>query len=160
MARWIPTDLQREISKEKGEVLRCLRESIQDRRDSIQSGSDYGNDLLGLLLADRDKRLALKGRPPGELETEDEHITDQCRSFFFAGFDSIHTALSWATVLLAHYTDWQERIRAEVQETFRGEWPDGDQLLKLKQVMKCPFLSTFMIYHYFLTCHSLHNYVR
>lgn len=136
MARWIPEDLKREISKEKREVLRCLQDIIHGRRNSIQSGSyeSYGNDLLGLLLADRDRRLAVDGRPPGQLETEDEHITDQLRSFFFAGFDSAHTALSWATVLLSHYTDWQEQIRAEVQEAFQGASPDGDQLLKLKQV--------------------------
>lgn len=136
MARWIPSALKKEISKEKGEVLRCLRQIISGRRNSIQSGNyeSYGDDFLGLLLADRDRRLALEGRPPGDLETEDEHITDQCRTVFFAGQDTLYNVSQWAIVFLGHYTDWQERIRAEVQEAFQGGSPDGDQLMKLKQV--------------------------
>lgn len=138
MARWIPTALQNEISKEKEEVLRCYREVIQRRRKSIEPGNyeSYGDDFLGLILADRDRRLAIDGRPQGDMvSTEDEYIIDQCRAFCFAGSDTILTALSWATVLLGHYTDWQERIRAEIQEACPGgSSPDGDSLIKLKQV--------------------------
>ncbi|CAM6089902.1 unnamed protein product [Calypogeia fissa] len=138
LLRWIggPSALQRAIRNEKEELLKCLREIIQERRKSIEPGNveSYGGDLLGVLLADRDQRLAEKGRPPGEFETEDEHLTDQCRTFFLAGAETIHSALGWSTVLMAHYIDWQERIRAEVQEVFGDTPPNGDKLVKLKQL--------------------------
>jgi hypothetical protein len=66
MSRWIPTDVKKKIGKEKAELLSCLRDIIRERRKSIQPGNidSYGDDLIGLLLADRDKRLAAAGLQP------------------------------------------------------------------------------------------------
>lgn len=127
------------MSKARRDVLRCLREIIRDRRKSIDAGNyeSYGDDFLGRLLADRDRRLAVNGRPPGERETEDDQLTDQCRTFFFAGAESVQMTVCWAIVCLSFYSDWQDRIRAEEQQVLQDALPDGAQLAKLKQVRNC-----------------------
>ncbi|XP_060521270.1 cytochrome P450 9e2-like isoform X2 [Cylas formicarius] len=53
-------------------------------------------------------------------ELTDEDITAQAVIFFFAGFDSVSSAMTFATYELATHPDVQERLRQEIQETLNA----------------------------------------
>ncbi|KAL3694199.1 hypothetical protein R1sor_007850 [Riccia sorocarpa] len=110
--RRIPTKINKEIQKTRDQVTKSLMEIIDERRRAVKLGErdSYGDDLLGVILADGE---AHNSNPMFKKWT-DEQLVDQCRTFFFAGHDTVRVSISWVLIMLAHYTDWQQRIREEV----------------------------------------------
>ena len=105
-------------------------EIIQSRKDCVEIGrsSSYGNDLLGILLNEMQKK-----RDSG-FSLNSQLIMDECKTFFFAGHETTALLLTWAVMLLASNTSWQEKVRAEVKEVCNGETPSVDHLSKLSLV--------------------------
>ena len=112
------------------EVERLLMEIIQSRKDCVEIGrsSSYGNDLLGMLLNEMQKNK------DGGFSLNLQLIMDECKTFFFAGHETTALLLTWAVMLLASNTSWQEKVRAEVKEVCNGETPSVDHLSKLSLV--------------------------
>ncbi|KAL7141710.1 hypothetical protein ABFS83_08G071600 [Erythranthe nasuta] len=118
----------REIKSLKGEVERLLMEIIQSRQDCVEIGrsSSYGDDLLGMLLNEMQKKKSGDG-----FSLNLQLIMDECKTFFFAGHETTALLLTWTVMLLATNPSWQEKVRAEVKEVCGGAPPSPDQLSKL-----------------------------
>ncbi|XP_020217905.1 cytokinin hydroxylase [Cajanus cajan] len=123
-SRFLPNKYNREIKSMKKEVERLLMEIIESRKDCVEMGrsNTYGNDLLGILLDEIKKE-------GGGLNLQ--LVMDECKTFFFAGHETTALLLTWAFMLLASNPHWQEKVRAEVKEVFKGATPSVDQLSKL-----------------------------
>ncbi|KVI05294.1 cytochrome P450 [Cynara cardunculus var. scolymus] len=105
-------------SYEEGKQMISSREKTMDEDDSR-------NDYLGLLLkSHHDIHENFK------LSTQD--IIDDCKTFYAAGHGTVSLLLSWATLLLAIHTEWQEKAREEVRQVFGNENPTSEGIARLK----------------------------
>ncbi|KAL5581953.1 hypothetical protein UlMin_014395 [Ulmus minor] len=127
-SRFFPSKYNREIKSLKSEVERLLMEIIQSRKDCVEIGrsSSFGNDLLGLLLNEMQKKKSGNG-----FGLNLQLIMDECKTFFFAGQETTALLLTWTVMLLASNPSWQEKVRAEVKQVCNGEMPTIDHLPKL-----------------------------
>ncbi|XP_020223786.1 cytokinin hydroxylase [Cajanus cajan] len=126
-SRFFPSKYNREIKSLKMEVETLLMEIIQSRKDCVEIGrsNSYGNDLLGMLLNEMQKKKGSGNSINLQL------VMDQCKTFFFAGHETTALLLTWTVMLLASNTSWQDRVRAEVKSVCDGGIPSLDQLSKL-----------------------------
>ena len=110
-------------------------EIIQSRRDCVEIGrsSSYGNDLLGMLLNEMQKKK-LDGN--NGLSLNLQIIMDECKTFFFAGHETTALLLTWTVMLLATNPTWQNKVRAEVMAVCGSETPSFHHLSKLSLVRK------------------------
>ncbi|KAJ6861286.1 hypothetical protein NC651_037385 [Populus alba x Populus x berolinensis] len=129
-SRFFPSNYNRQIKSKKMEVDRLLLEIIQSRKDCVEIGrsSSYGNDLLGILVSEMEKK-----RSDG-FNINLQLIMDECKTFFFAGHETTALLLTWTVMLLASNPSWQEKVRAEVKEVCNGEAPSIDHLSKFNLV--------------------------
>ncbi|KAJ7971215.1 putative Cytochrome P450 [Quillaja saponaria] len=128
-SRYFPNKYNREIKSLKMEVERLLMEIIQSRKDCMEIGrsSSYGNDLLGMLLNEMEKKNSGNNGFSINLQL----IMDECKTFFFAGHETTALLLTWTVMLLASNPTWQEKVRAEINHVCNGEPPSVDHLSKL-----------------------------
>ncbi|MFQ6649251.1 hypothetical protein Gotur_022036 [Gossypium turneri] len=73
---------------------------VKKREDKVVTGEadNFGRDFLGLLVnayheADQKNRLSI------------QDLVDECKTFYFAGQETVNSLLAWATLLLAIHTD-------------------------------------------------------
>ncbi|EYU44640.1 hypothetical protein ABFS82_08G071700 [Erythranthe guttata] len=127
-SRFLPSKYNREIKSLKGEVERLLMEIIQSRQDCVEIGrsSSYGDDLLGMLLNEMQKKKSGDG-----FSLNLQLIMDECKTFFFAGHETTALLLTWTVMLLATNPSWQDKVRAEVKQLCGGAPPSPDHLSKL-----------------------------
>ncbi|KAI3813489.1 hypothetical protein L1987_18214 [Smallanthus sonchifolius] len=127
-SRFLPSKYNREIKSLKMEVERLLMEIIQSRKDCVEIGrsSSYGNDLLGMLLNEMQKKNGSNG-----FGLNLQVIMDECKTFFFAGHETTALLLTWTIMLLASNPSWQDKVRAEVREVCNGGSPSVEDLSKL-----------------------------
>ncbi|KAF6165777.1 hypothetical protein GIB67_012674 [Kingdonia uniflora] len=127
-SRFFPSKFNREIKTLKMEVERLLMEIIQSRTDCVEigRGTSYGNDLLGMLLSEMQKKQRGNGFTPNL-----QLIMDECKTFYFAGHETTALLLTWTIMLLATNPTWQDKVRAEVFEVCKGNTPALDHLSKL-----------------------------
>lgn len=119
-----------EIESEKLE--QRMRESIVGiikAREKVANGEveSLGNDFLGMLV-----KAKHDGDKSNRITVED--IVDECKTFYVAGHETTTSLLSWTALLLAIYTDWQEKARKEVLALFGHEHPTSDGIPRLKTV--------------------------
>ena len=109
------------------EVERLLMEIIQSRKDCVEIGrsNSYGNDLLGILLNEMQKK---------ETSLNLQLVMDECKTFFFSGHETTALLLTWTVMLLASNPSWQEKVRDEVKRVCNGGIPTLDKLSKLTMV--------------------------
>ncbi|XP_051148567.1 cytochrome P450 CYP749A22-like [Andrographis paniculata] len=106
-----------------------LQQGIRDRifqmikKKETEQGSRP--DFLGKLLeVNRDTEESMK------ISVED--IVDECKTFYFAGHETLTSLLSWTILLLSVHQEWQERARKEVTELFAGQKPDPEGISRMK----------------------------
>ncbi|MBA0647539.1 hypothetical protein Goklo_015392, partial [Gossypium klotzschianum] len=123
---WKPADMleSEELAKE---IQYCVMKMVKKREDKVVNGEadSFGNDFLGLLVnayhdSDENNRLLM------------EDLVDECKTFYFAGQDTVNSLLAWIVFLLAIHGDWQEKARREVIEIFSNQIPDSEGMSKLK----------------------------
>ncbi|VVB03564.1 unnamed protein product [Arabis nemorensis] len=129
---YLPTRLNFRIWK----LDRKLKNSVKKIVDSrLQSKSDYGDDLLGIMLKSyesekKDRKLSMK------------EIIDECRTIFFGVYETTSNLLTWTTMSLSLHQDWQEKLREEI---FKECGKDKILFHKLKLSLRLygpvPFLS-------------------
>ncbi|XP_052195439.1 cytokinin hydroxylase [Diospyros lotus] len=129
-SRFFPSKYNREIKSLKMEVERLLMEIIQSRKDCVEVGrsSSYGNDLLGMLLNEMQKRRENNNYG---FNLNLQVIMDECKTFFFAGHETTALLLTWTIMLLATNPSWQDKVRAELNQVCNGASPSVDHLSKL-----------------------------
>ncbi|CAI0451084.1 unnamed protein product [Linum tenue] len=136
-SRFLPSKYNREIKSLKAEVERLLMEIIQSRKDGVEigRGCSYGNDLLGVLLNqlqnNDDGKSGKNGGGSNKNGLDLQLIMDECKTFFFAGHETTSLLLTWTVMLLASNPDWQEKVRAEVNQVCGSQPPTLDHLPKL-----------------------------
>ncbi|XP_061348656.1 cytokinin hydroxylase-like [Gastrolobium bilobum] len=126
-SRFFPSKYNREIKSLKIEVETLLMEIIQSRKDCVEIGrsNSYGNDLLGMLLNEMEKKKGNGNSLNLQL------VMDECKTFFFTGHETTALLLTWTVMLLATNPSWQHKVRAEVKRVCNGGIPSVDQLSKL-----------------------------
>ncbi|CAK9167605.1 unnamed protein product [Ilex paraguariensis] len=126
-SRFLPSKYNRDIKALKTEVEKLLMEIIQNRKEGVEIGrsSSYGNDLLGMLLNEMQKK-----RDNG-FSLNLQVIMDECKTFFFAGHETTALLLTWTVMLLASNPSWQDKVRSEVNQVCNGGAPSVDHLSKL-----------------------------
>ncbi|XP_057784040.1 cytokinin hydroxylase-like [Salvia miltiorrhiza] len=130
-SRLLPSKYNREIKSLKSEVERLLMEIIQSRKDCVEIGrsSSYGNDLLGMLLNEMQKKKSGNG-----FSLNLQVIMDECKTFFFAGHDTTALLLTWTIMLLATNPSWQHKIRAQLNQVCDAAPLSVQHLSKLTQL--------------------------
>ncbi|GMI64310.1 PHYB ACTIVATION TAGGED SUPPRESSOR 1 [Hibiscus trionum] len=123
---WKSADLL-ESEKLTKEIRDCVMKIVKKREDRVVNGEAdrFGNDFLGLLVnayhdSDDKNRLSM------------EDLVDECKTFYFAGQETVNSLLGWTVLLLAIHEDWQEKARREVIDIFGNRNPDSEGVSKLK----------------------------
>nr|XP_043611061.1 cytochrome P450 714C2-like isoform X2 [Erigeron canadensis] len=62
-------------------------------------------------------------------------IVDNCKSIYFAGYETTATSASWCLMLLAKHSEWQERCRAEVFDICKDKLLDMTTLQSMKTIV-------------------------
>jgi len=109
-----------------------LHEVIADRQKAMKQGEakSFGNDLLGMMLA-----AASDGTDETAPEFNLASVFNNTKLFFFAGQDTVASALTFTLLQLARYPEWQDKARQEVLEVLgESDAFDGDAISRLKIV--------------------------
>ncbi|KAF7020347.1 hypothetical protein CFC21_033463 [Triticum aestivum] len=126
--KYLPTERNRRKWMLERNLKSLLTQIIQPRLAT----SEYGNDLLGVML---DSCIETKqGGKQVDLSLSMEEIIHECKLFFFAGHENTSLLLTWSVYLLSIYPEWQERLRKEVLKEFGRESPNPNALNKLKEM--------------------------
>jgi cytochrome P450 len=104
---------------------RIFFDIIKQRR----AEEDYGDDLLGRLLAARDD--------DGTGMTDDQ-VRDEVATIFLAGHETTALSLSFAMLLLAEHPEVQARVRAEVDTVL------GDRDATMEDVRRLPYVEAVL----------------
>ncbi|KAL5217012.1 hypothetical protein ABZP36_017696 [Zizania latifolia] len=68
------------------------------------------------------------------LAEAENFIVDNCKSIYFAGYESTAVTAAWCLMLLGLHPEWQDRVREEVQEVCGGRPVDSQSLQKMKNL--------------------------
>jgi cytochrome P450 len=112
MCRFLPTRENTLMQHLKSKINTLLHEIIDNRRNSstqTKTGSPYGDDLLGRMLA-----AASDGGDEDVLDFNLASVFNNCKLFIFAGQDTVAISILYTMMLLARYPEWQDRARQEV----------------------------------------------
>lgn len=118
---------------------------MHDRKMQNQKNdtNEKQSDLLQKILEGVASDTTLKASENGIFKFENkiksnQLIIDLCKNIYFAGSESTAFAVTWALLLLAIHPEWQQRVRAEIFDTFDNNSPhlfhDTNKLQKLKVV--------------------------
>ncbi|KAH0924554.1 hypothetical protein HID58_016810 [Brassica napus] len=138
---YLPTPLNLKIWKLDGKINNSIKRIIDARLKAKSKNveKDYGNDLLGIMLASSRSNETEKKMSTNE-------IIEECKTFFFAGHETTANLLTWTTMLLSLHQDWQEKLREEVlNECGKDKIPDSDNCSKLK-LMNMVLMETLRLY--------------
>ncbi|XP_062111321.1 cytochrome P450 CYP749A22-like [Humulus lupulus] len=109
------------------EIINSIKEMVSKREEKVMIGEEdsYGSDLLGGLIkayhdTNETQRISM------------EDLIDECRTFYFAGHETLNSLLAWTMFLLAMNTDWQEEVRKEVLNLLGQQNPNPESIAKLK----------------------------
>ncbi|KAH6802161.1 hypothetical protein C2S51_033607 [Perilla frutescens var. frutescens] len=112
-----------EIEAEKIEQrIKCaIMEKVRERERDGEFGSDYLGQLIKMRHeSDVKKRITT------------EQLVDEIMAIYGAANHTTASLLGWCFLLLATHTEWQEKAREEVKDTFGGNTPDSDGIARLK----------------------------
>ncbi|KDP22269.1 hypothetical protein JCGZ_26100 [Jatropha curcas] len=112
------------LGKEIDDLLLSI---IRDRKKS-KNGGKLQKDLLGFLLGENHEDGQL-----GKTLTTRE-LVDECKTFFFGGYETTALALSWSLLLLAMHPQWQNRLRDEIKQIIGDKEIDFSMLAGLKKM--------------------------
>ncbi|KAJ4727304.1 Cytochrome P450 [Melia azedarach] len=125
-SRYLPTKNNREIWKLDKEISSMILQVVQERSQS----SSHHKDLLQMVLEGAKTCGGYNG--VGLNISGDKYIVDNCKNIYFAGHETSAVTSSWALMLLAVHTEWQDRVRAEILRVCKDGCPDSDMLRSMK----------------------------
>lgn len=116
-------------------MVRSSLKCIIEKREKVmkEGGGARFDDLLGMLMESNYKEIQEheNNRSAGMSIKE---VIEECKLFYFAGYESISALLVWTMIMLSAHPSWQERAREEVLQLFGKNQPDYDGLSHLKIV--------------------------
>ncbi|CAM0872995.1 unnamed protein product [Alopecurus aequalis] len=92
----------------------------------VKESGDDRNLLRAILHSASSSQVGL-----GEAEN---FIVDNCKSIYFAGYESTAVTAAWCLMLLGLHPEWQDRVREEVMEACGGRPVDSQSLQKMKNL--------------------------
>ncbi|KAK8332502.1 hypothetical protein V6Z11_A10G144500 [Gossypium hirsutum] len=122
------------------EIKDLVIEIVKKRENKVASGEaeSFGSDFLGLL-------VKAFNNPDKKNKISMEDLVDECKTFYFAGQETVNALLAWAVLVLAIHSDWQDKARREVMEIFGSQNPHSEGLAKLK-IMSMIINETLRLY--------------
>ena len=129
--RFLPRKNNRAMWKLEEEINSMILKVVKQRTEA-----SYEEDLLQMILEGAKSNNGYYG--PSTDNSRDKFIVDNCKSIYFAGYETTAITASWSLMLLAAHPEWQARARAEVLEIVRDSLPDANMLRNKKTV--CIFL--------------------
>ncbi|KAG0564880.1 hypothetical protein KC19_8G147200 [Ceratodon purpureus] len=130
-SRFLPTKQNKEVARLQKANHDLLANVIEKRKKAIANGTEvsYGNDLLGHMLR------ALEGKG-ASVDFNLKSVFNNAEAFYFAGQDTVASAMNFALLMLARHPEWQDRARKEVNEVCgsRNDAIDAAKLNRLKTV--------------------------
>ncbi|XP_062215694.1 cytochrome P450 714B3 isoform X1 [Phragmites australis] len=69
-----------------------------------------------------------------DLAEAENFIVDNCKSIYFAGYESTAVTAAWCLMLLGLHPEWQDRVREEVHEVCSGRPMNSRSLQKMKNL--------------------------
>ncbi|VAI06006.1 unnamed protein product [Triticum turgidum subsp. durum] len=117
--RFFPTKKNRQAWGLHKQVHRLILEIVKE------SGEDK-NLLRAILHSASSNKVGLR-------EAEN-FIVDNCKSIYFAGYESTAVTAAWCLMLLGLHPEWQDRVRQEVLHVCGGRPLDSQSLHKMKNL--------------------------
>ncbi|KAM3228696.1 hypothetical protein ACQJBY_059981 [Aegilops geniculata] len=117
--RFFPTKKNRQAWGLHKQVHRLILEIVKE------SGEDK-NLLRAILHSASSSKVGLR-------EAEN-FIVDNCKSIYFAGYESTAVTAAWCLMLLGLHPEWQDRVRQEVLDVCGGRPLDSQSLQKMKNL--------------------------
>ncbi|PPS05166.1 hypothetical protein GOBAR_AA15488 [Gossypium barbadense] len=108
---WKPVDMLKSEELAEG-IQDCVMKIVKKREDKVVNGE-----------ADS-----------FETRRQMEDLVDECKTFYFAGQDTVNSILAWIVLHLATHGDWQDKARREVIDIFGNRNPDSKGISKLKTI--------------------------
>ena len=129
LLRKLPTPQTRRIQRAMNELLRVVRETIEERRlllgpDAAGQGA-APDDLLTMLMQARDEETGAAMSP--------EQLSDEVMTIFLAGHETTANALSWALLLASDHPTETAAVVREIDEVLAGEVPTAEKVPALVQ---------------------------
>ena len=121
--RYVPTKSNRETWRLEKEVNTLILKAVKERKE--EASENY--DLLQMILE------AATNSDFSRDET-DQFVVDNCKTIYFARYETTAVSATWTLVLLASNPEWQARVRAEVLQVCGGQMPDIEVVRKMKTV--------------------------
>lgn len=110
-------------TKKLGEEIDKLLLSIIKARVNSDNEGQHQQDLLGHLLQDNDGVFSMR------------ELVDECKTFFFGGYETTALSITWTLLILSVQQDWQDMLRDEIKEVVGNiDELDINMLADLKKV--------------------------
>ncbi|KAL4597815.1 hypothetical protein ACB092_11G016100 [Castanea dentata] len=123
--RFLPRKNNRAMWKLEEEINSMILKVVKQRTEA-----SYEEDLLQMILEGAKSNNGYYG--PSTDSSRDKFIVDNCKSIYFAGYETTAITASWSLMLLAAHPEWQARARAEVLEIVGDSLPDANMLRNMK----------------------------
>ncbi|CAM8977045.1 unnamed protein product [Rhodiola kirilowii] len=111
--RYFSTAKSREASKLQKDVDGLIVEVVNKRIEDGKKSDEQENDLLQSI-------LVAAGSNKGNRLSMTRFIVDNYKTIYFAGSKTTALTASWCLFFLALYPEWQERVRAEIDQVLSG----------------------------------------
>ncbi|KAJ8638995.1 hypothetical protein MRB53_015689 [Persea americana] len=131
--RFFPTKENIRRKEIEREVRALFRGMIENREKAMKTNDSSNDDLLSLLLESNNEVHENQKRSK-DIRLTIEDIIEECKLFYFAGYETTAVLLTWTMVALSMHPNWQEHAREEVLQVFGKHSPDNEGLNRLKIV--------------------------
>ncbi|CAI9103164.1 OLC1v1001610C1 [Oldenlandia corymbosa var. corymbosa] len=122
--RHLPTKSNRKAWALAKEIKELILNVVKER-----TKAGYEKDLLQMVMETARNEEFIRSH-----EELDRFIVDNCKTIYFAGYESTAISAAWCLMLLAANPEWQERVRSEVVDTCRGRVPDAESIRTMKSL--------------------------
>lgn len=129
--RFLPTKKNLHQWKLAKEIRSSMIKLIQRREKDTCVKRPVSTDLLGLMMDAKAKASGDQANP-SVCAVGIGDIIEECKTFFFAGRQTISNMLTWTVVLLAIHQDWQQLARKQVQDVCGNDAPNRNSLNQLR----------------------------
>ncbi|KAI5679831.1 hypothetical protein M9H77_01058 [Catharanthus roseus] len=121
--RHMPIKINREAWAIEKEIKTLVLKVVKERREK----AGYEKDLLQMILEGAKNSDFIISQ-----DAFDRFVVDNCKNIYLAGYETTAVSATWCLMLLASNPEWQERIRSEVLQVCKGQFPDSDMIRKMK----------------------------
>ena len=123
--RFLPTRSNSEAWRLNRRVRRLILDVVRESGEA-----DGGSNLLNAMLRSGQAEAGV-----GVAAAED-FVVDNCKSIYFAGYETTAVTAAWCMMLLALHPEWQRRVRDEATEALAGGAAalDLSSLQRMKQL--------------------------